>query len=278
MRRTVRDARRAGRHISISATDAEWEIVRRHARLRGLSMSRYLVGLAERGGWEEIGGPAVALTRGEQRELLAAVREIRSLAAKAGPPGEPRPEAGEAADAPTAETIAEMKAAGSLVEPIRAYEERTGGIALDAEEFDELIRRLRALEGRPGLTEKWHARSRGWLDRDARLRRDRDRVARFLTQAGGFVRERVALDEALMKSHGLGLGPGDPGWRAEGRALAAEGKAIAGAIAERELAAHERASGGEPGAVGALAARILGLLGPGVDLTAAGSAPPEGTR
>ena len=139
MRGPGRAGQRAGRHISISATDAEWEIVRRHARRRGLSMSRYLVGLAERGGAEEIAGPAVALTRGEQRELLAALRALRA-AAEAGPSVEPKPEdaapEGEAVGAaagPTAETVAEMTAAGSLVAPVRDYEDRTGGIALDAE-------------------------------------------------------------------------------------------------------------------------------------------------
>ena len=278
MRGPGRAGQRAGRHISISATDAEWETVRRHARRRGLSMSRYLVGLAERGGAEEIAGPAVALTRGEQRELLAALRALRALV-EAGPSGEPKPEdaapeGGDgAADGPTAETVAEMTAAGSLVAPVRDYEDRTGGIALDAEGYDELIRRLRALEGRPGLPEKWEAGSRRWLEQDARWRRDRDRVARFLAAAEGFVRARPDLEDALLTAHGLPPGPGLVGWRAEGRALAAEAEGIAGDIGERELAAHERASGGEPGAVGALAARIAGMLGPG-----AGSAPTEGPR
>ena len=128
---------------------------------------------------EEIAGPAVALTRAEQRELLAALRALRA-AAEAGPSGERPPEvAGSdggdaapeggngAADGPTAETVAEMDAVGSLVAPVRDYEDRTGGIALDAEGYDEPIRRLRALEGRQGLPEKWEAGSRWWLDRDA---------------------------------------------------------------------------------------------------------------
>ena len=156
-----------------------------------------------------------------------------------------------------------MTAAGSLVAPVRDYEDRTGGIALDAEGYDELIRRLRALEGRPGLPEKWEAGSRWWLEQDARWRRDRDRVARFLAAAEGFVRARPDLEDALLTAHGLPPGPGLVGWRAEGRALAAEAEGIAGDIGERELAAHERASGREPGAVGALAARIAGMLGPG---------------
>ena len=82
MRRARRGRRTkaTSRHISISAWDSEWETVRRHADRRGLSIARYLVGLVERGGPEEIAGPALALNAAtEQRELLAAVREIRSL-------------------------------------------------------------------------------------------------------------------------------------------------------------------------------------------------------
>ena len=90
MRRVQRGrrAKPSSRHISISATDAEWETVRRHADRRGLSIARYLVGLAERGGPEEIAGAALALDATEQRELLEAVREVRSLmleGADAGP-------------------------------------------------------------------------------------------------------------------------------------------------------------------------------------------------
>ncbi len=81
MRRARRGRRTkaTSKHISISAWDSEWETVRRNADRRGLSIARYLVGLVERGGPEEIAGPVVALDAAEQRELLAAVREIRSL-------------------------------------------------------------------------------------------------------------------------------------------------------------------------------------------------------
>ena len=78
MRRARRD-RKVGKHISISATDADWETVRRNADRRGLSIARYLVELVERDGSEEDAGPAVALAAEEQRELLEAVREIRTL-------------------------------------------------------------------------------------------------------------------------------------------------------------------------------------------------------
>ena len=77
--RRARRGRKASKHISISATDAQWETVRRNADRRGLSIARYLVGLVERDGREEDAGPALALAAEEQRELLEAVREVRAL-------------------------------------------------------------------------------------------------------------------------------------------------------------------------------------------------------
>ena len=82
--RRRRKARRPSRHISISATDAEWEIVRSNARRRGLSIARYLLALVERDASEEDAGlrhehPALALAKEEQREQLEAVREVRAL-------------------------------------------------------------------------------------------------------------------------------------------------------------------------------------------------------
>ncbi len=77
--RRARRRRRASKHLSISATDADWETVRRNADRRGLSIARYLVGLVERDGQEEAAGPALALAVEEQRELLEAVREVRAL-------------------------------------------------------------------------------------------------------------------------------------------------------------------------------------------------------
>ena len=77
MRRRRR--RKVGKHISLSATDADWEIVRRNANRRRLSIARYLVELVERDASEEKAGLALALTAEEQREQLEAVREIRAL-------------------------------------------------------------------------------------------------------------------------------------------------------------------------------------------------------
>ena len=77
--RRARRGRKASKHLSISATDAEWQTVRRNADRRGLSIARYLVGLVARDGREEAAGPALALAAEEQRELLEAVREVRAL-------------------------------------------------------------------------------------------------------------------------------------------------------------------------------------------------------
>ena len=73
-------AAKPARHLSVSATDAEWDTVRDHASRQGLTIARYLVGLVERDGRERDGlAPSLALDRGEQRELLEGVREIRAL-------------------------------------------------------------------------------------------------------------------------------------------------------------------------------------------------------
>ena len=92
--------RRAGKpssmHLSLSATDAEWDAVRARADARGLSVARYLVGLAERDGEADSGHPrpgpdpgAMALSADEQRELLEAMRALRAMAAgPTAPPAE----------------------------------------------------------------------------------------------------------------------------------------------------------------------------------------------
>ena len=75
-----RRRRKVGKHISLSATDADWEIVRSNAKRRGLSIARYLVELVERDASEEDAGPGtLTLAAEEQRELLEAVREVRAL-------------------------------------------------------------------------------------------------------------------------------------------------------------------------------------------------------
>ena len=63
-------------HLSISATDEEWEIVRRNAARRRKSIARYLVGLAlgEDSDAADSTGPEVALDPSEQREGLDILR------------------------------------------------------------------------------------------------------------------------------------------------------------------------------------------------------------
>ena len=79
MSRKRRRRRKVGKHISLSATDADWEIVRSNAKRRGLSIARYLVELVERDASEEDAGRELALAKEEQRELLEVVREVRAL-------------------------------------------------------------------------------------------------------------------------------------------------------------------------------------------------------
>ena len=65
-----RRRRKVGKHISLSATDADWEIVRSNAKRRGLSIARYLVELVERDASEEDAG-----LRHECPELALAARK-----------------------------------------------------------------------------------------------------------------------------------------------------------------------------------------------------------
>ena len=87
-RRRRRELKPDSRHLSLSATDAEWEAVREKAARRGLSITRYLVGLAARDGEEEP-GPWMVLTAEEQREMLAALRAMRAHAAGPAPDAAP---------------------------------------------------------------------------------------------------------------------------------------------------------------------------------------------
>lgn len=67
------------KHLAIMATDKEWEAVRRNARRRGIPMARYVVDLARRDGGSAPTGPDMTLSPIEQREILAKVREVRTL-------------------------------------------------------------------------------------------------------------------------------------------------------------------------------------------------------
>ena len=67
------------KHLTLSATDDEWDMVKLRAPRRGLSLARYLVGLAARDGAQENEGPPLALAAVQQRELLERHREILAL-------------------------------------------------------------------------------------------------------------------------------------------------------------------------------------------------------
>ncbi|MDE3260990.1 MAG: hypothetical protein OYL41_03290 [Acidobacteriota bacterium] len=131
MRRPRRAAGTGSRHLSLSATDAEWDVVRRNAQARGLSIARYLMGLVERGGTEQ--GATVSLTRDEQRELLRSVREVRALML-----GQEVPEEAESGEAEPAHPP-----------PLEAAPERTGpeGSGGDGE-AERLRREIRDWPGR----------------------------------------------------------------------------------------------------------------------------------
>ena len=67
------------KHLALSATDEEWELVRHNARRRGLSIARYVVGLVERDAGAQDASPDVTLSPAEQRALVDGVREIGKL-------------------------------------------------------------------------------------------------------------------------------------------------------------------------------------------------------
>ena len=65
--------------LTLSARDADWEVVREKAERRRLSKSRYVEALVLGNDWEVRDGPALKLDGREQREILDTVREFRAL-------------------------------------------------------------------------------------------------------------------------------------------------------------------------------------------------------
>ncbi|MDE0418894.1 MAG: hypothetical protein OXI95_18455 [bacterium] len=78
-RRSRRKRLPTSKHLTVTATDDEWEMVGTGAARSGLSRARYLVGLAMRDGAEASEGPVLALNSVQQRELLACHRGILTL-------------------------------------------------------------------------------------------------------------------------------------------------------------------------------------------------------
>ena len=100
MSRRRRAARHPSKALSLSATDADWAVVKEKAERRGLSISRYVVVLVLGGGWDARDGPALVLCGDEQREMLETVRAFRVLM-------------GDGAEAPS--LIADMQARVALL-------------------------------------------------------------------------------------------------------------------------------------------------------------------
>ena len=76
--------RKGGKHLTISARNAEWEEARAKADRRGLAIARYVRTLMDR---DVQGGEKTftALMPEEQRELLEGVRELRALLKEEAP-------------------------------------------------------------------------------------------------------------------------------------------------------------------------------------------------
>ena len=81
-RRRRRRPKPPSESLTLSATDAEWAVVRANAERRGLSISRYVVALVLGGVGDARDGPALALSGDEQREMLETVRSFRTLMGK----------------------------------------------------------------------------------------------------------------------------------------------------------------------------------------------------
>ena len=83
-RRRRTRSRAPAKHLTISATDAEWETIRYFAELKGLSIARYLVDLARRDAAGHNDGPPLVLDDEEQVEILERLREAPTLLDTAG--------------------------------------------------------------------------------------------------------------------------------------------------------------------------------------------------
>ena len=77
-RRRRRRGKQPSKSLTLSATDADWAVVRANAERRGLSVSRYVVALVL-GRFDAPDEPALALSGDEQREMLETVRSFRAL-------------------------------------------------------------------------------------------------------------------------------------------------------------------------------------------------------
>ena len=141
----------------------------------------------------------------------------------------------------------EMNRLSALVQ--RSAEE-TGGIALDASGYAELMDRARSLDARTHLPEGPRNTVQDLLARDARWARDRDRVGAFLERAAQVESARNALmdTDAMVSTPAEQLRPW-PDWRRKGGQVLDEAAALRKDIPKHELAAHLSAAGAGQDAV-----------------------------
>ena len=125
---------------------------------------------------------------------------------------------------------------------------RTGGIAFDTPEYEELTEHVRVLDARSGLADGLREAVRRHLKRHERLEEDRANVDAFLDLADQLLhdRERLGLASPLTWEK----------WKRDADALLALAEALGRNIPERELTAHLAAGGAGPGAIGENVAKI----------------------
>ena len=133
---------------------------------------------------------------------------------------------------------------------VQGSAEETGGIALDASGYGELMDRARSLDARTHLPEGPRNTVQDLLVRDARWARDRDRVGAFLERAAQVESARNALTEtdAMVSTPAEQLRPW-PDWRRKGGQVLDEAAALRKDIPKHELAAHLSAAGAGQDAV-----------------------------
>lgn len=77
--RGKRRGKPGSKHLSLSMTDEDWEVVRANAARERLSIARYVVELVDRAARTSAVEPALSLDADEQRELLETVRRLPAL-------------------------------------------------------------------------------------------------------------------------------------------------------------------------------------------------------
>ena len=77
--RGKRRAKPSSKHLSLSMTDEDWDVVRANAARDRLSMARYVVELVERAARTNTVEPTLSLDTVEQRELIETVRRLPAL-------------------------------------------------------------------------------------------------------------------------------------------------------------------------------------------------------